>query len=750
MTKRRRDEHDPVPLIESPELQLAELETFEREYTIERFSQRELMLDLGAALWFLTVIAALLAGRFDEAPESSFQHSLQIGLVILCAALGVSLLTWVRKLDDRRTLQVIATMSVLALAINLVLSYYGPGALGGLQVAMLAITVYTAQFLKLRGVIGMMCLTTLTGAIAVKANYGADYAPHLLSQMTMYLSVLWIVAISVNAQKEDRVAALLEAENIAFSDTLTGLPNTRMLRRRAESLLSARNMRINKSTGLVLLDLDGFRSINTLAGHRAGDRILRAVAEGLRDAVPPEQLVARTGSDEFSVLVPDVTEQQLGELAELYRSVALAGLDRVSPLGAVLDVSVGTSLSGEEDETIESLLRAADHSMYLQKAAHERGGTSRRKPVVDPQNDPSDAHPSKQRTTDQGRWHKYRWSQRPQTSRYLSTAWALAGISLLVSMQMPDAVEHNETIVILLVVFTLIGAAVRYFYPLPETVPLQLMDIVFASSGLAVAIYFTGGNASPAVPVALLILIFLGWFGSLKRFIRFSVLSIAIVLVPIVTDQSTTMSLMDAVTVYGGLLISAVLLAVLYYNHLYLDRAQSLTSQLMWLDPRAGTRNRRAFEERLRDELERLNYGDREALAVVILDLGAFKSISADHGRLAGDRLLGLVAAALERASREQDLATRLGGDEFAVIAPGVDAESARALAQRLVATVGDALADSALPHTDQVRPSAGFALYGMHGRTADELLTAADVALTSAKTAGRDPNRVSSFVVAL
>ena len=68
--------------------------------------------------------------------------------------------------------------------------------------------------------------------------------------------------------------------------------------------------------------------------------------------------------------------------------------------------------------------------------------------------------------------------------------------------------------------------------------------------------------------------------------------------------------------------------------------------------------------------------------------------------------------------------------------------------AHRHCATV--ALEESNVAADHLVTPSAGFALYGMHGRTLDQLITAADVALTAAKTTGRSTERVSSFVVSL
>ena len=116
-------------------------------------------------------------------------------------------------------------------------------------------------------------------------------------------------------------------------------------------------------------------------------------------------------------------------------------------------------------------------------------------------------------------------------------------------------------------------------------------------------------------------------------------------------------------TIVGGVLVAAALLLVLYYNHYYLERAQVLTAQLASLDPRAGAYNRRAFEERMRQELDHLSYGDRDALAVVMIDLGNFKSVSANYGRVIGDKMLTEVAAALTAASRDEDCVARLGGD---------------------------------------------------------------------------------------
>jgi diguanylate cyclase (GGDEF)-like protein len=468
------------------------------------------------------------------------------------------------------------------------------------------------------------------------------------------------------------------------------------------------------------------------------------------DASVDGELVARTGSDEFSVLSSNADRANLEARGAEFREAVLDAIDRIAGQGVNIDASVGVSLSGDNGVSFESLVRSADRSLYLVKAEHERKVTARRSALAD-DHEPSAWTPADHSSkATQVRGERLRWRNRTTQVKFTAIAWSLSTSAVAVSLAMPDAVPANAAAVALLVVFGTFMAVTRYCSETAWRFSQQLLDVVIASITLALVVYFTGNTASPALPIALLILIYIGWFVPLRRVLPVSVMAIVIIFTPYVFDQGAPVTLLDGVTIIGGVLVSAALLVVLYYNHYYLERAHVLTAQLASLDPRAGAYNRRAFEERMRQELDHLSYGDRDALAVVMIDLGNFKSVSANYGRVIGDKMLTEVAAALTAASREEDCVARLGGDEFAIVAPGVDAESARALAQRLVDAVRYALAETDLPSNSEVRPSAGFALYGMHGRTTDELVTAADVALTAAKTAGRDPNRVSSFVVAL
>lgn len=737
-----------------PSTEAAGLATFERDYSVENFTLRDLTLDLAAALWLVMVVISLTAGRFVDQQLSTLQNVFAVVFATISAIFAVLNLTLIRRLDDQRTRQLATAMTCLAQAGLFVFSFYGPGALGAMYSLQVALVSFSAQTLGFRGLTAMLAYYVGFDAFAVAYHYGDPGLPHLLSQTVLFVPVIIAVGYSIFVLKGDRAAALEEAERAAFSDPLTGLPNTRMLRRRTEALLNTRNERIHRRTGLIVLDIDGFRTANMLRGHRVGDALLRTVADAMRELAADDMLLARTGSDEFSLLVPDADEQLLERLAGEYRDHVLEAIDNQPVASTMIDASVGYALSGEDVSTFTDLMRAADHIMYLQKSARERSPHVRRRPEEEVGWESFSREPAPAPQPVAGESFAFgrslAWSKRPAQTRFLVVAWELSAAGVALSMMMPDRIVDWSPAIVGLIVLAVLTGIIRYVTE-PATKTWQhFAEMLYASIALATTIAVTGGGASPATPILLLILIYIGWFMELRWVVWTALLSSIIVLIPTAFASPHPTNIYDKVTTFAGLGVSAALLVILYYNHYYIERGRQLTARLANLDPRALIWNRRAFEDRMREELDRLSYGDRDALAVVIIDLGNFKSVAANYGRAIGDSLLRQVAAALTAASREGDCVARLGGDEFAIVAPGVDAESARDLAERLVAAVHDEIEQSDLPSNSQVRPSAGFALYGMHGRTTDELVTAADVALTAAKTSGRDPNRVSSFVVAL
>lgn len=163
-----------------------------------------------------------------------------------------------------------------------------------------------------------------------------------------------------------------------------------------------------------------------------------------------------------------------------------------------------------------------------------------------------------------------------------------------------------------------------------------------------------------------------------------------------------------------------------------LDRSRRFWAAAI-TDPLTGAYNRRYLNEHLRGEIDR---GEIQTASLVLFDIDHFKAINDRHGHDAGDLVLRNVASIARQISRESDRLFRLGGDEFVLYLPGVGANGARAIAQRL----RDSVASSTTPGAQPVTISIGVAERGAND-TLDEWLRAADIALYEAKQAGR--NRV-------
>ena len=155
-------------------------------------------------------------------------------------------------------------------------------------------------------------------------------------------------------------------------------------------------------------------------------------------------------------------------------------------------------------------------------------------------------------------------------------------------------------------------------------------------------------------------------------------------------------------------------------------------------DALTGILNRRAYEERLREEVDRsLRYS--EHFSLILADLDRFKSINDTYGHDTGDVVLHWVGRLLTEHTRSPDTPFRIGGEEFAVLAPATNMEVAHHVARRLVDIVSEARPP--LDFELKVTMSAGFACCPDHGESVSSLFGLADRALLQAKADGR--NRV-------
>ncbi|MBK8507502.1 MAG: diguanylate cyclase [Candidatus Competibacter sp.] len=159
-----------------------------------------------------------------------------------------------------------------------------------------------------------------------------------------------------------------ELERIAHYDTLTGLPNRRLLADRLYQEL-ARTRRRGYKLALCYLDLDGFKSINDRLGHEAGDQLLTEIGQRLKNALRVGDTVARLGGDEFVLLLCDLADDQecLPVLERVLRVVALPMT--LKDQQVAVSASIGATLFPRDDSDSDQLMRHADQAMYQAKAA---------------------------------------------------------------------------------------------------------------------------------------------------------------------------------------------------------------------------------------------------------------------------------------------------------------------------------------------------------------------------------------------
>jgi diguanylate cyclase (GGDEF)-like protein len=168
----------------------------------------------------------------------------------------------------------------------------------------------------------------------------------------------------VRRSSERRLARL------AFYDALTGLANRTLFHERLGECLRTR--RKVSSGGVMFLDLNGFKGINDVFGHDAGDSVLCAFAARVRGSVRESDLVARLGGDEFAILAPSVDKEQLEALARRVLTAACQTVkfgDNEIPVST----SIGLATFPECGESPQQLLQAADLAMYEAKRSGNGG-----------------------------------------------------------------------------------------------------------------------------------------------------------------------------------------------------------------------------------------------------------------------------------------------------------------------------------------------------------------------------------------
>jgi two-component system cell cycle response regulator len=167
---------------------------------------------------------------------------------------------------------------------------------------------------------------------------------------------------------QDDLLAAQEALNFrATHDSLTGIPNRPAI---MEALTAeiARQMRDNRPFGIVLADIDHFKTVNDTYGHLSGDDVLRTIARRLRDSTRPYDSVGRLGGEEFLIVAPSSDICGTMALAERIRK-DIESQPVIAQTGSIrVTVSLGIAVSAHPPCDVKSILQLADDALYRAKA----------------------------------------------------------------------------------------------------------------------------------------------------------------------------------------------------------------------------------------------------------------------------------------------------------------------------------------------------------------------------------------------
>lgn len=160
----------------------------------------------------------------------------------------------------------------------------------------------------------------------------------------------------------DKREKLNEIKYLSMHDQLTGLYNRWYMVDAMRRLESRRNLPF----AIMVIDVNGLKLVNDAFGHKMGDELLKAVSKILKDIVRTEDIIGRTGGDEFLILLPNTDEVQADKIKKrIKEATSLEKLDSI-----IISVAIGYAIKKEKDENLQNIMIAADNQMYKDKLTY--------------------------------------------------------------------------------------------------------------------------------------------------------------------------------------------------------------------------------------------------------------------------------------------------------------------------------------------------------------------------------------------
>ncbi len=202
-------------------------------------------------------------------------------------------------------------------------------------------------------------------------NLGVVYAlvELALANATLLGLIQVFMGIRENLSRESSRAEMLE--QLAYSDSLTELPNRLALEKALTEILQARSF--YETVAVFFIDIDGFKAVNDSFGHATGDELLKHVAERLRSLGRLEDFICRISGDEFIMVFPNLpTAGEVKNVGKRIRSALEQPFD-VADQAISVSASIGVAVSPDDGDDPAALLRQADAAMYQVKRNGKNG-----------------------------------------------------------------------------------------------------------------------------------------------------------------------------------------------------------------------------------------------------------------------------------------------------------------------------------------------------------------------------------------
>ena len=198
--------------------------------------------------------------------------------------------------------------------------------------------------------------------MVVNGQHDARWLSSLMAMMffatCVFMSDLWFFFVELQVELVEQ----------ARTDALTGALNRRAFYLDADREIS-RGLRAGKNLSLLVLDIDDFKSMNDTYGHAAGDRVLQQLVERIKSILRAQDLLARTGGEEFAILLPDTCCELAKAVAERICASLQALNLTFDGTRCLISVSIGVAEMTPSLTVFEKVLQQADAAMYAAKRA---------------------------------------------------------------------------------------------------------------------------------------------------------------------------------------------------------------------------------------------------------------------------------------------------------------------------------------------------------------------------------------------